>query len=214
MNTVSSSEELQTLTAYEQIAVEWAKRRSDREWWRSKFDYFKTLAPKGWIVDIGCGVGKDASLFTTPDNMYHYIGIDISPAMLALTKQYAPGQTIFMQMDMHMLGFQSASFDGFWAAASLLHIPKSRVASALAEIRRVVKPGSAGFIALKEGNTEEIVIKNLHGDNRFYAFYRPEVFRCVLEYNGFAVVRMGRDLRAYDSNDPHSVWLFYFVRAV
>ena len=211
MDTSSSHRELQTLASYEEIAIEGAKRRSNAEWWRSKFDYFRTLAPRGWIVDIGCGTGKDAWLFLSGD-AYRYIGIDFSPAMLALTGQYAP-QSLFMRMNMHALGFQSASFDGFWAAASLMHIPKSRIASVLAEIRRVVKSGAAGFIALKEGDTEEMVIKDLPGDNRFYAFYRPVEFQALLEINGFTIVRMGRDLREYDGKDSHRVWLFYFVRA-
>ena len=212
MNTPFSPEELQTLASYGHIAVEWAKRRSNAEWWRDKFDYFRTLVRGGRIVDIGCGTGKDAWLFL-PGDAYHYIGIDFSPAMLALTKHYAP-QSLFMRMNMYMLGFRSASFDGFWAAASLLHIPKTRIASVLAEIRRVMKSGAAGFIALKEGDTEEMVIKDLPGDNRFYAFYRPVEFQALLEISGFTVVRMGRDLRAYDGKDPHSIWLFYFVRAI
>ena len=212
MDTLSSSEELQTLVSYGQIAVEWAKRRSNAEWWRDKFDYFRTLVRGGWIIDIGCGTGKDAWLFL-PGDAYHYIGIDFSPAMLALTKQYAP-QSLFMRMNMHALGFQSASFDGFWAAASLLHIPKYRIASVLAEIRRVVKSGAAGFITLKEGDTEEMIIRNFRGDNRFYAFYCQAEFHALLEQNGFSVIRMGRDLREYDGKDPHSAWLFYFVRAI
>ena len=213
MDTLLSSPELQTLASYEKIAAERAKRRSDPEWWRSKFDYFKTLLPEGLIVDIGCGNGQGALLFSMHRN-YQYVGIDLSPAMLALTKQYAP-HAAFMRMNMHALYFKPSSFDGFWAAASLLHIPKSSIASVLTEIRRVMKSGAIGFIALKEGDSEGMIVKeDLFGDNRFYAFYRLETFRHILEKNGFVVTRRGRDLREYDGKDPHSVWLFYFVRAV
>ena len=212
MDHIFSPEELQTFASYEKIAVERAKRRSDSQWWQNKFDYFKALVPAGHIIDIGCGNGKDAPLFSSSSD-YQYVGVDISPAMLALTKEHAP-QSIFMRMNIYCLAFKPACFDGFWATASLLHIPKYNISCALQEIRRIMKQRAVGFIALREGHTEEMVTTDMCGDNRFYAFYHQHEFRCLLEDNGYEVVRMGRDWREYDPHNPHSMWLFYFVRVL
>lgn len=209
-----SSQELQTLTSYEQIAAERAKHRSNAMWWNDAYHYFTTFVPTGYILDIGCAHGRDATLFKQ-NNTHHYVGIDISPAMLALARSHEP-QSLFIRMNMHTMAFKSASFDGFWAAASLLHIPKYNISSVLAEIRRVMKPGTIGFIALKEGDSEEMVIGNFRGDNRFYAFYHLEEFEHILINNGFEVIVADRDLREYDRNhtNPHNVWLTFFARTL
>lgn len=209
-----STEERRTLDSYEQIASERAKYRSNALWWNDAFHYLTTLVPTGRILDIGCAHGRDALLFKQ-SNAINYVGIDISPAMLTLARQFAP-QSVFMRMDMHALGFKSASFDGFWAAASLLHIPKYHISSVLKEIRRVMKPGAVGFVALKEGEGEEMVIGNLRGDNRFYAFYRLEKFEHILANNGFEVIMANRDLREYNRTHTNlnSVWLTFFARTL
>ena len=116
---------------------------------------------------------------------------------------------------MYELGFQSGCFDGFWAAASLLHIPKSQIAKPLAEIKRVVKQGGIGFIAIREGYTEEMVIRmrDICSDSRFYAFYHQDEFCQLLQENGFEVLKKYRDLREYVKNPvPRNVWLTFFVR--
>lgn len=211
-NYALSPEELQTLASYEQIAAERAKRKSDVQWWRVPFHYFIKLLPAGLILDIGCGNGKDALLFRQ-SHAHRYIGIDMSPAMMTLAQTYAP-QSTFIRMNMHAMAFKSASFDGFWAAASLLHIPKYHISSVLAEIRRIMKPGAVGFIALREGDSEEMVIGNLRDDNRFFAFYRIQEFERILVDNGFEVIVANRDLREYNSQKPHNAWLTFFARTL
>ncbi len=207
-----SSEEQQTLASYEKIAVERAKHRSNPMWWNAAYYYLTTFVPAGYILDIGCAHGRDALLFKQ-NSAHHYIGIDISPAMLALACIHAP-QSIFVRMNMHAMAFKPAIFDGFWAAASLLHIPKYNISSVLTEIQRIVKPGAVGFIALREGNSEEMIIGNFRGDNRFFAFYQLEEFKRILVGNGFEVIMANPDLREYNSQKPHNAWLTFFVRAL
>jgi len=174
--------------------------------------HFAQYIGKGKILDIGCGHGNGALIFKE-DTVYSYIGIDISSAMMKLARTNAPN-AMFARMNMYQLGFLSQCFDGFWAAASLLHIPKSRINAAFTEIKRVMKPGAIGFIALREGDTEEMVIKNLRGDNRFYAFYRQEEFSRVLQQNDFEILHADKDMREYESAKPdiHNVWLTFIVR--
>ena len=212
MESFLSPQELETIAAYQRIAHARAQQRNDPQWWSAGFQHFTRTLPSGRILDVGCGHAQNASIFATYG--YRYIGIDISPAMLALARQYEP-HAMFARMNMHQLGFSDACFDGFWAAASLLHIPKSQVTRPLKEIKRVVRQRGIGFICLREGDTEEMVIKNLRGDNRFYAFYRQEEFCRILAENGFEVIGAGRDLREFNATEPkdtHNVWLTFFVR--
>lgn len=205
-----SPQELETLESYERIAGERAKWRSNVNWWRASYYYLTSRVPTGRILDLGCGNGQHALLFAQ-DPAHRYVGIDISPAMMNLARHAAP-ESDFARMNMYQLGFPSATFDGFWAAASLLHIPKSKIASVCAELRRVMKPQSIGFIAMRYGNSEEMVIGNLSGDNRFYAYYGEQEFCRVLERNGFEIIISGSDFREYDESNPHTIWLTFFVR--
>ena len=53
-------------------------------------------------------------------------------------------------MDFYKLNFPSGSFDGFWASASLLHIPKNKIHQVLSDIKNIIKPNGIGFISLKQ----------------------------------------------------------------
>ena len=64
------------------------------------------------------------------------------------------------------------TFDGVWAAASLLHLPKARIHQALQEIRRVLKPDGGFFITVKKGEGEALV--DNHVGKRFFAYYQPQ----------------------------------------
>lgn len=202
-----SQEEQKTLESYKKIAAARGKTHADPEFWRAEFEKFRRLLPSGTVVDIGCGSGRDALLLA---DEYDYIGIDASNEMLSGARDLVPAAD-FRTMGMYSLDFSSRSVDGFWAAASLLHIPKRNAGTVLHEIRRVTKLGGIGFIAMKEGVGERMVRGPFEGDDRFYAFYEQPEFAAVLEENGFKVLGSSRDLREYNPPMNLTVWLLYFV---
>ena len=65
------------------------------------------------------------------------------------------GQAHFVLMDFQYLKFPPRSFDGFWAAASLLHTPKRKIKSVLGNIHKILKPEGVGFISLKRKTSFE-----------------------------------------------------------
>ena len=205
-----SPEEQQTLESYKKIADARGKTHADQEFWRAEFEKFKKLLPSGTVVDIGCGSGRDALLLAKE---YDYVGIDASDEMLSGARELVP-DTDFRIMDMYSLNFSSRSIDGFWATASLLHIPKRNLDRVLREIRRVTKQGGIGFIAMKEGTGERMVRGPFEGDERFFAFYQLQEFTNLLEINGFGVVESSRDVHEYNQPKNQTVWLLYFVRVL
>ena len=131
--------------------------------------------------------------------------------MLAGAKELIPDAD-FRKMNMYNLSFPAGSFDGFWAAASLLHIPKRNVATVLEQIKKVVKYGGVGFFAVKEGEDERMVKGSVEGDERFFAFYKEDEFLKLLQENGFEVLEHSRDMREYNPSRNLTVWLLYFVK--
>src|SRR3989338_8476086 len=204
-----SPEEQKTLEAYKTIAQTRNKTHGNPDFWRSEFEKFSKLLPVGKVIDIGCGGGRDAVLFT--DAGYDYIGVDLSEEMLVGARELLSNAD-FRQMDMYSLDFQPDSFDGFWAAASLLHIPKRNVAKVLEQIKKTVKSGGIGFFAVKEGDDERMVKGSLKGDERFFAFYKEEEFLKLLQENRFEVLEYKRDMREYNPPKNLTVWLLYFVK--
>ncbi|MFA4880541.1 MAG: methyltransferase domain-containing protein [Candidatus Doudnabacteria bacterium] len=117
----------------------------------------------------------------------------------------------FILMNFYKLNFPRNHFDGFWAAASLLHIPKRRVAKVLRAIRKIIKPQGVGFIALKEKRhlDEGIIKEKKHGGiERYFAFYTKSEFKKILEQNGFEI------LKNHIRQEEDTNWLCYFVKKI
>lgn len=196
-----------TVKTYNKIAKHFSDTHFSPTFWRKEFDVFKKLIKGEKVVDIGCGAGRDAVLFEK--YKFDYTGIDASTGMLKeANKRVKNGK--FIAMDFYNLKFQPKTFDGFWAAASMLHIPKRRVRTVLRGIRKIIKPGGVGFISVKKKRAvdEGVIMENKYGGiERFFAFYNDKEFKEILKWSGFSIIR-NHTLKEGNTN-----WLCYFVRS-
>ncbi len=196
---------------YNKIAEEY-NIRNGKFFHQTELDFFKSLFDNSKkILEIGCGTGRDAAALV--DGGFQYIGIDISSGMLEIARKNV-ANTTFLEMDFYKLGFVDASFDGFWAAASLLHIPKKDIDMVLLEIRRVLKDRGVGFISVKEKTNldeGEIHGNKLGGIKRYFSFYDKDEFKSILEKNGFEIIKTSG---CVENDELKTVWLYYFVRKV
>ena len=117
--------------------------------------------------------------------------IDLSAGMLAVARRTADGP--LLMMDMRALAFRSASFDGAWCCASLLHLPKSEAPQALRAIRRVLKPGGMLMLCIQEGAFEGRNGGYVEGVMRFFARYTEEEMKVMLTQSQFTVVTIEKD---------------------
>ena len=74
---------------------------------------------------------------------------------------------------MRQLPLSTACLDGVWMQASLLHLPREAGPHILAEVGRVLKPGGALYISVKQGDGE-VTQDNLAGQPRFFTLYQPD----------------------------------------
>ena len=132
-----------TTETYNKIASVYSNTRV-AHFWIDEFDFFKSVIDGERVIDMGCGEGRDAIIFT--QNGFDYTGIDISEGMLKIAKKRVVGG-VFQQADFSETDFPSSTFDGFWAAASFIHIPKNDIKSVLQETKRITKNGGVGFIS-------------------------------------------------------------------
>jgi len=196
---------LLTKSTYNRIAAKWTREHNTPGFWEKEFEVFKRLLPGGKVLDVGCGPGKH-SVFLQQAG-YDYVGVDYSEGLLEIARSEFPNAK-FIEGDILHLPFRKDQFDGFWAAASLLHIPKGDIGSALNEIKRVVKEDSIGFIALKKGDGERVVVdEEDSGDQRFFSFWQKEEFQKTLEENDFEVLEFSEH-----PTNRKTTWLVFFVK--
>lgn len=117
---------------------------------RNRLDAFLTALPAGAsILELGCGAGQDAAYMLSR-------GFDITPtdgsAELANEAEKLIGRPVRI-MRFETLDASSA-FDGIWAEASLLHVPRSDLANILDRIRRALKDGGIFHSSFKAGDAE------------------------------------------------------------
>ena len=99
------------------------------------------------VLEIGCGLGTDGAQFAKAGA--HYTGVDLTEAAVDLARKRfevsgLPGQ--FRVADAEHLDFADDSFDRVYSHGVLHHTPDT--ARAVAEIRRVLKPGGRAMIML------------------------------------------------------------------
>lgn len=129
------------------------------------------LRPGQSVLDVGCGPGTDLpALADAVANSGAVIGLDHDPAMVEHARQRTAGhpQVEVRTGDAHALPFADASVDRARTDRVLQHLADP--AQALAEIRRVLKPG--GLVGLAEPDWDTLVIDDPDTDtSRAYTYY-------------------------------------------
>lgn len=202
-----TKKEQQTILYYDEHAHDWAANHGSREnksFWASELFLFQEYVPQGNILEIGFGAAVEAAVFI--NGGYVYTGIDPSDALLKIAQKKFPYAT-FINSSVYDINLPGGSFDGFWSAAVLLHIPKEKIDVALQKIKYVMKAGAIGFISLAEGDGEYFDEKT----GRYFYLYGESEFADILQKNGFAIERL-----ASRTPNPKRTWfrdwLTFFVK--
>jgi SAM-dependent methyltransferase len=150
-------------------------------------EFIEALLGKN-VLEIGCGPGRDAKYLT--EKGISVTALELSKVFFEIAVSNAPKAKV-MLMDMRHLEFTENSFDGIWATASFLHIPKNQAKETLLGFHRVLKPGGMMFISVKEGSGEAFVRKDFYkGNAKFFAFYTEPEFKNLLESCGFKIKKI------------------------
>lgn len=109
---------------------------------------------------------------------------------MRLQKGAAP-KANFIEADIQEINFPAHSFDGVWANASLLHIPKNNLKTVLLKIHSLLKENGIFFMSVKKG-TDEIFRQDTryteHIIYKFWSFYEPTEITDIIKESGFSVI--------------------------
>jgi SAM-dependent methyltransferase len=177
---------------YNRIAENWHRDHSHDDWWVEGTDIFiKGLRPGAHVLDVGCGGGVKSRYFI--DRGFSVVGIDISEKLLEIAKREVP-EAEFKMLSMADLGSMPETFDGVFAQASLLHIPKKKAGEVVKEMVGRLVPGGFLYIAVKESRAgspeEEVVKENDYGYEyeRFFSYFTMHELERYLADAGLNVI--------------------------
>jgi ubiquinone/menaquinone biosynthesis C-methylase UbiE len=123
---------------YEQLMGRWSQRLAPQ------FIAFAGLAEGERVLDVGCGTGSLTFTLAKSSGLREIAAIDFSPVFVDEAKRRNSDPRITIQQaDACALPYADASFDRALALLVLHFIPET--SKALAEMRRVVRPG--GIVA-------------------------------------------------------------------
>jgi SAM-dependent methyltransferase len=106
---------------------------------------------RGRVCDLGCGPAQIARYLK--DRGADAFGLDFSAGMLAQARRLNP-DLHFVQGSMLALGLAADTLAGIAAFYSIIHIPRRQVVTALAEMRRALKPGGHLLLTFHLGSED------------------------------------------------------------
>ena len=155
-----------TLQFYRDNADAYARREITSR--QARLSRFLAVLPSGAsILELGCGAGADSAPMLAA-------GFDVRPtdgspelAAEASRRLGRPVETLlFHDLD------EVEAYDGVWANACLLHVPRTELAQVLTLIWRALKPAGQFFASYKAGEQD-----GRDTFNRYYNYPSPEWLR-------------------------------------
>ncbi|MGO4705808.1 class I SAM-dependent methyltransferase [Microvirga sp. 2MCAF38] len=133
--------------------------------------FLKHVPERGSILELGCGGGQDSEAMIAAGYDVH--PTDGSPE-LAREAERRLGRPVkvlrFEDLD------ETDAYDGVFAHACLLHVPRADLGAIIARIHKALKPGGVFFASFKAGEQE-----GLDAFGRFFNYPSKDWLRSVYE---------------------------------
>jgi ubiquinone/menaquinone biosynthesis C-methylase UbiE len=196
---------------YDKIAEEYYKNKkglypkNDLE----KFLYY--LSQGSSILDLGCGPGQASKIFC--ERKYLVTGLDFSEEMIKIGKKEIPNAKFILE-DIRNLNkvFRNEMFEGAWACASLLHIPKKDIPSVFNQVYNVLKNQGVFYVSVKEGEGEKDLTDERYDNiKRHFSYFKKEEIISLLKESKFRPIYFSSNRRDY-SKDPEHIWINFIAK--
>jgi SAM-dependent methyltransferase len=124
-----------------QAYADWAKGPSTR-----LTGFLALVPPGGSILELGCGAGNHSARMLAAG--FAVRPTDGSPEMAEIASRRLGHPVATMRFDQLE---DRGIFDGVWASACLLHVPRDELAGVLRRIHRALKPSGVFYASFKSG---------------------------------------------------------------
>lgn len=141
----------QTLQYYDQAPDTFVSSTLSADMSDTQSRFLSCLPDSALILDFGCGSGRDVKAFLEAG--YRVEATDGSEELCVRASEYTGinvKKMLFNELDAYDL------YDGIWACASILHLPKTELADVLRRIETALKPGGVLYTSFKYGDFEGV----------------------------------------------------------
>ena len=125
--------------------------------------FLRMLLPHAYILDFGCGSGRDAKAFL--DQGYQVDAVDGSPELCCMASELIGKPVKQMLFDDLSVSNQ---YDGIWACASILHLPRRNLVDVLPKISNALKTDGVLYASFKYSSYEGM------RDGRYFTDFTEE----------------------------------------
>ena len=163
-------EKNQTLEYYNKNAEKFAEDTRSVEFAEMQDKFLALLPSNGYILDYGCGSGRDTKYFMSRG--FRVDAIDGSAELCRIASEYSGievRQMMFQELD------TENTYDGIWACSSILHLPKSELKTVIEKMWTALKKKGYIYTSFKYGNYEG------ERNGRYFTDFTEEGFRAFVK---------------------------------
>lgn len=162
-----------TLNYYDRNAKEYFDNTVNADMSDCYQRFLRYLPENAYILDAGCGSGRDSKYFLLSGNKVK--AIDGSKELCELAGEYI-GQEV-ENIQFSDLNYYD-EFDGIWACASLLHVDKKEIKNVFGKLYNALKKNGILYASFKYGNSDRI-----QGDRYFNDMNEESVGELLCGFN-------------------------------
>ena len=140
-----------TIAYYDRNAEAFVSGTLSADMSETRSQFTSLLPANARILDFGCGSGRDTKAFLEAG--YRAEATDGSHALCEIASAYTGIPVV--QADFRDLDAVER-YDGIWACASLLHLPRADLQDVLRKTEKALKPGGILYLSFKYGSFEGI----------------------------------------------------------
>lgn len=154
-----------TLEYYKENAANFADTTGTLDFHETEDRFLSYLSDGAAVLDLGCGAGRDAKYFLSKG--YRVTAVDGSPELCRIASQ---NTGIEVRCELFEDPSDIEAYDGIWACASILHLPKEELRNVFAKIAWALKPGGILYTSFKYGTFEG------ERNGRYFTDFTEETF--------------------------------------
>ena len=158
--------EKQTLGFYDRNTDEFVAGTLAADMQEAQGRFMACLPRNAAVLDFGCGSGRDTRIFL--DAGFRVDAADGSEEICRKASAYTGipvRKMLFGELDAR------DRYDGIWACASILHLPRKELADVLRRIEAALKPGGVLYASFRYGDFEGV------RHERFFTDFTEETLR-------------------------------------
>lgn len=160
---------MKTLDYYNNNAIDFINSTKDVDFKQVQDKFLAYLKPNSYILDFGCGSGRDTKYFL--NHNYRVDAIDGSSELCKYASNYTG-----IKVKQMLFNDLSAidQYDAIWACSSILHLPYKELIDVLNKMVQAIKDDGIIYTSFKYGNFEG------ERNGRYFIFFTIESFNELL----------------------------------